>query len=113
MSKVEKEGFDHDMEKTIANATKLGIGVAIVSRDALEDLIKKASKDSSVSEKEARKAVNDLVVESKRREEQLKKQVAHAIRVVKTKSPVVARKEVDKMKVEIAKLKEQLKKKKK
>jgi polyhydroxyalkanoate synthesis regulator phasin len=102
-----------DWEKAVEQATTLGIGFAIVSKDALEDVIKKASKDNSVSEKEARKAVTELVKESKLREAKLKKQVAHALKVVKSKSPVVLRKEMDKLKAEIARLKENKAKKKK
>ena len=111
--KKEKGFTMDDWDKAVERATKLGIGFAIVSKDALEDVIKKASKDNSVSEKEARKAVSELVKESKLRELELKKQIAHALRTVKAKSPVVSKKEVDKLKTQITKLKKALSKKKK
>ena len=113
MNKGEKTKFDHEVDKTIENATRLGIGFAIVSKDALEGLIKKASKKSAISEKEARQAVSELIIESKIRERQLKKKVANAIKGVKTKVPVVTKKDAEKMKAEIVRLKKLLKKKKK
>ena len=114
VKKEDNSGFSmKDWEKAVEQATTLGLGFAIVSKDALEEVIKKASKDNSISEKEARKAVSELVKESKLREAELKKQVAHALRVIKAKSPVVSKKEVDKLKAEIARLKGTKKKKKK
>jgi len=104
----------------IEQATRLGIGLAIVSKESLEGIIAKATKENGISEKEAKQAVKDLVAESKRREEQLKAKVKEAIKKAKKvmkeagkNSPIVSRAEALKMKAEIAALKQKLKNKKK
>jgi polyhydroxyalkanoate synthesis regulator phasin len=102
-----------DLDGMVEQATRLGIGFAIVSKEALEDIIKKTSAENGVSETEAKQAINDLVNESKRREKQLKEKVKAVIKTAKANSPVVSRTEILKMKAEITKLKQQLKKKNK
>ncbi|MFA7132530.1 MAG: hypothetical protein WC108_04450 [Bacteroidales bacterium] len=111
---VNKQFFDQkDVDLMTQQATKLGIGVAIVSKDALENFIKKMSKDSKVSEKEARHAVTELIIESQRREKELQAKVKAVIKSAKESSPVVLKKDMLKLKAEIAELKQKLKLKKK
>ncbi|MDO8633721.1 MAG: hypothetical protein Q7K34_00315 [archaeon] len=112
IKKNESDFGQKDIEGMVEQATRLGIGFVIVSKEALEDVIKKTTKDNGVSEKQAKQAVTDLVNESKRREKQLREKVKAVIKTAKANSPVVPRAEVLKMKTEIAKLKQQLKKKK-
>jgi len=115
MSKKQKiSGFDEkQVERVIEQATKLGLGLAIISKDALEKTIKNVSKKQNVSEKEAKQAVTNLVAASKRKEKELENKVKNALKKAKEKSPVITKKEADVLKAEITKLKEQLKKKKK
>jgi len=111
-TKQKKAGYDRtDLDEMVGQAAKLGIGLAIVSKEALENLIKQKTKDSGVSEKEAKQAVADLVTESKRREKQLQEQVKKVLKTAQANNPVVLKKDVLKMKTEIAKLKQKLKKK--
>jgi polyhydroxyalkanoate synthesis regulator phasin len=108
----EESGFGRkDLYGLVEQATKIGIGFAIVSKEALEGFIKKTASDSGISDKEARQAVTDLVNESKRREKQLGNKVKAVLKKAKANSPVVSKTEALKMKAEIAKLKQQLKKK--
>ena len=111
---VNKQIIDKkDLDKMVEAATKLGIGVAIVSKEALENLIKKMSKANGVSEKEAKHAITELIIESQRREKQLQAKVKSVIKTAKASSPVVLKKDVTKLKAEIEALKEKLKIKKK
>jgi polyhydroxyalkanoate synthesis regulator phasin len=90
--KKKKSGFDQkDLDGMVEKATLLGIGLAIVSKEALEDIIRKNIGNNGVSEKAAKQAVNDLVAESKRREKQLKAQVKKILLAAREKSPVVAK----------------------
>ena len=77
MSKKQKiSGFDEkQVEKVIAEATKLGLGLAIISKDALEKTIKSVSKKQNVSEKDAKQAVSNLVAASKRKEKELENKI--------------------------------------
>jgi len=110
--KRKKSGFDQkDLDRMVEQATRLGIGFAIVSKEALEGIISKTTKDKGFSEKEAKKAVIGLVSESKRREKQLKAKVKAIIKNAKANSPVVPRADILKMKAEIARLKQRLKEK--
>lgn len=112
MVKKQKSGFDQkDLDGMVEQATRLGIGFAIVSKEALEDFIKKTTKTSGVSDQQAKQAVTDLVNESKRREKQLKANVKALIKDAKANSPVILRTDVQKMKNKIARLEQQLKKK--
>lgn len=113
VEKKKKAGFDSDLERMVEQATRLGIGFVIVSKEALENVVKKTTSNSGVSEKEARQAVADLVNESRRREKQLREKVKAVVKSAKANSPFVPRAEVQKMKAEIDLLKKQLKKKKK
>ena len=110
---VNKQILDKkDLDNMVEQATKLGIGVAIVSKEALENFIKKTSKANGVSEKEAKRAVTELIIESQRREKQLKAKVKAVIKTAKASSPVVLKKDVTKLKAEIEYLKQKLKLKK-
>ncbi len=102
-----------ELDNMVEQATKLGIGVAIVSKEALEKLIKKISKDNGVSEKEAKHALTQLIIESQKREKQLHAKVKAVIKSAKASSPVVLKKDMVKLKAEIAMLKEKLAMKKK
>ncbi|MCR4368821.1 MAG: hypothetical protein NUV67_02850 [archaeon] len=114
MSNKKESGFDQkNLDRLVEQATKLGLGFAIVSKEALEDVIKKTTKDSTFSEKEAKQAVTNLLNESKRRENQLRAKVKAVIKSAKANSPIVARSETIKMKAEIERLKKQLGKNKK
>lgn len=114
MGKNNKSDFGQkDIEGMVEQATRLGIGFVIVSKEALEDVIKKTTNANGFSEQQAKQAVTDLVTESKRREKQLKEKVKKVIKTAKANSPFVPRTEILKMKTEIAKLKQQLKKKNK
>lgn len=114
MGKKKVGGFDEDrVDKVIADATKLGVGLAIISKDALEKTIKSISKKNKFSEKEAKAAVSDLVSASKRKEKELETKIKVALNKAKEKSPVVTKKEADALRAEIARLKLLVKKKKK
>jgi len=114
MGKKKKSGVGQkDLDKLVEQATRLGIGFAIVSKEALEDLIKKTTKEKAFSEKQARQELNKLVNESKRREKQLKAKIKKVIKEAKANSPVVPRADAVKMKAKIELLKKQLAKKKK
>lgn len=115
MSKKQKiSGFDEaQVARVVEGATKLGLGLAIISKDALEKTIKSISKKQNVSEKEAKAAVSNLVAASKRKEKELENKVKSALKKAKEKSPVVTKKEADALKAEIAKLKAAAKKKRK
>lgn len=102
-----------NIDKMVKQATKIGMGFAIVSKDALEDFIKKNSKSRGISEKEAKQAITDLITESKKVEKQLKEQVKEVIKSAKANNPLISKTEFVKMKAEVEKLKQQLKKKKK
>ena len=80
MSKKKISGFDEErMNKAIEEFTRLGIGLAIISKDALEKTIKSVSKKKGVTEKEAKKAVESLVVASKKKEAEFKNKLKKAI----------------------------------
>lgn len=115
MSEKQKTiGFEKkDIDRVVAQATKLGLGLAIISKEALEKTIKSVSRKNKVSERDAKSAVGKLVASSKAKEKQLERKIKNAISKAKAKSPVVAKKEADKLKAEVAKLKNQLKKKRK
>ncbi len=115
MSKKQKiSGFDEkQVQKFVEQATKLGLGLAIISKDALEKTIKSVSKKQDISEKEAKQAVTNLVAASKKKEKEMENKVKMAIKKAKEKSPVVTKKEADALKAEIAKLKADAKKKRK
>nr|HPM86114.1 hypothetical protein [archaeon] len=86
MGKKKISGFDEEqINKVIEDVTKLGIGLAIISKDALEKTIKSVSKKKGVSEKDAKKAVESLVVASKRKEIELKNKLKRAISAAKEK----------------------------
>jgi|SRR3989344_3225444 len=113
-TKQKKNGFNQkDLDRMVEQATKLGIGFAIVSKEALEGIIKRKTKDSKFSEKEAKQAVTNLVDESKRQEKKIVEKVKAIIKSAKANSPVISRADIVKMNAEIEKLKQQLKKKKK
>ncbi len=113
-AKQKISGFDEkQVEKVVEQATKLGLGLAIISKDALEKTIKSISKKQNVSEKDAKQAVSNLVAASKRKEKELENKVKSALKKAKEKSPVITKKEADALKAEIARLKAQAKKKRK
>lgn len=113
VEKQKKSDFDQNLEGMVEQATRLGLGFVIVSKEALEDFIKNTTNDGKVTEKDAKQAIADLVTESKRREQQLRDKVKAVVKSAKENSPLISRTEVQKMKAEIEKLKKQVKKKKK
>lgn len=109
----QKVGYQKDLDKLVNQATKLGIGLAIVSKEALDGFIKKTTKTKAVSQKEAKQAVTDLVNESKRREKQLREKIKELLKNAEESNPLASKKDIQKMKAEIRGLKRQLKRKKK
>lgn len=59
------------LKKTILT----GIGIASMTKNKIEELEKKISKDSKLTEEEGKKMVNDLLKQSEKAREDLKSQV--------------------------------------
>ncbi|MFA6268732.1 MAG: hypothetical protein WCW13_06305 [archaeon] len=113
MSKEQKKTSinQKEIDQMVKQATTLGLGLAIISKEALEKTIKRVSKKQDVTEREAKSAVSNLVAESKKKEKQLEDKVRAAVNKVKEKSPIITKKEAEKLRKEILGLKAKLKKK--
>jgi len=73
----------------IENLKKLGIygvGLALLTQEKIEELVKEASKEGKISKEDSKKAVKELIAASKKEKEKLnkslKKEIQHILKEV-------------------------------
>ena len=88
------------LKKTILT----GIGIASMTKDKIEELGKKISKESKLTEEEGKKMVNDLLKQSEKAREDLENQVQKLVKIALEKLDIPTRDDLNKLEKRIKKL---------
>ena len=88
------------LKKTILT----GIGIASMTKDKIEELGKKISKESKLTEEEGKKMVNDLLKQSEKARKDLEFQVQKLVKNALEKLDIPTRDELNRLEKRIKKL---------
>ncbi|MCK4653338.1 MAG: phasin family protein [Candidatus Cloacimonetes bacterium] len=81
-----------------------GIGIASMTKDKIEELGKKISKESKLTEEEGKKMVNDLLKQSEKAREDLEAQVQKFVKIALEKLDIPTREDFNRLEKRIKKL---------
>ena len=88
------------LKKTILT----GIGIASMTKDKIEELGKKISKESKLTEEEGKRMVNDLLKQSEKARENLEFQVQKLVKKALEKLDIPNREDLNRLEKRIIKL---------
>lgn len=88
------------LKKTILT----GIGIASMTKDKIEELGKKISKESKLTEEEGKRMVNDLLKQSEKAREDLENQVQKLVKIALDKLDIPTREDLNRLEKRIKKL---------
>ena len=88
------------LKKTILT----GIGIASMTKDKIEELGKKISKESKLTEEEGKKMVNDLLKQSEKAREDLENQVQKLVQKALEKLDIPTREDFNRLEKKVKKL---------
>lgn len=92
------------MVDTLKKALFAGIGMAVMTRDKVEEIAKKIAADSNITEQEGRKFVDEVVKKSEDAKASLEKLVHENVDKVFTKLDIPTREQVKKLEERIREL---------
>ena len=81
-----------------------GIGIASMTKDKIEELGKKISEESKLTEEEGKKMVNDLLKQSEKAREDLENQVQKLVKKALEKLDIPTREDFNRLEKRIKKL---------
>ena len=81
-----------------------GIGIASMTKDKIEELGKKISEESKLTEEEGKKMVNDLLKQSEKAREDLENQVQKLVKKALEKLDIPTREDFNRLEKRIIKL---------
>lgn len=81
-----------------------GIGIASMTKDKIEELGKKISEESKLTEEEGKKMVNDLLKQSEKAREDLENQVQELVKQALEKTNIPTREDLNRLEKRIIKL---------
>jgi len=98
------------MPSEIIKKTMLaGIGLALKTKDELEDIVKEYVKKEEMSEKEGKKFLDDLQKRYDETREKLEEKIEKSVGEILKKADIATGKDIAGLKGEISKLKEEIK----
>jgi polyhydroxyalkanoate synthesis regulator phasin len=92
------------MQEFIKKMMMFGVGVAAMTREKTEELVKELVKKGEMSEKEGKQLVNDLVEKSKKVTRDLETKTEEMITATLKRLNIPTRKELDELRERIEKL---------
>ena len=81
-----------------------GIGIASMTKDKIEELGKKISEESKLTEEEGKKMINDLLKQSEKAREDLENQVQKLVKKALEKLDIPTREDFNRLEKRIIKL---------
>jgi polyhydroxyalkanoate synthesis regulator phasin len=94
----------------IKKALLTGIGLALRTKDELEDLAKDYINEGDLSENEGKKFLDDLTKRYDDAKEKLEEKIETSVKKILDKADIATKKELNELKSEIALLKDTIKK---
>ena len=91
-------------------AALLGIGIAAITKEKAESLVKDLIKKGDLNQDEGKKLVADLMTKSKKSKKELETTVSKQVSVMIKKANVASKKEIKILEVKIKKLEAEIKK---
>jgi polyhydroxyalkanoate synthesis regulator phasin len=104
--------IEHRKEKKMLELVKkvllTGVGVAVLSKEKIEEVAKDFAEKGKLTEQEGKALVDDLLARSEESRVELQKQVEQRVQAVMEKMDLAKKSEVDSLKAEIAELRQLL-----
>jgi len=94
----------------IRKAALLGIGIAAITKEKAESLVKDLIKKGDLNQDEGKKLVADLMVKSKKSKKELETTVNKQVNTIVKKANVASKKEIKVLEAKIKKLETEIKK---
>lgn len=85
-----------------------GLGLASMTRDKIEEVAERISKESKLTEEEGKKLLDELLKKSEDAKNEIEAKIEEKLEVALNKLKLVKAEEVEKLKAEIEKLKAEL-----
>jgi polyhydroxyalkanoate synthesis regulator phasin len=92
------------MQEFIRKMMMFGVGLAAMTREKTEELVKELVKKGEMSEKEGKQLVNDLLEKSKKMTRDLETKTEEMVTVTLKRLNIPTRKELDELRERIEKL---------
>ncbi|MCK4926971.1 MAG: hypothetical protein KAS11_00755 [Candidatus Aenigmarchaeota archaeon] len=94
----------------VRKAALLGIGIAAITKEKAENLVKDLIKKGDLNQDEGKKLVTELMTKSKKSKKELETTVNKQVSVIIKKANVASKKEIKILEVKIKKLEAEIKK---
>lgn len=96
------------MKDFIKNMIYKGVGLASLSKNKIEDMVKEISEATELSEEEGKRLVKEFMEESRKAKQDMERQVNSAVQKVIEKMNVPSKKEIESLKSRLDKLEKKL-----
>ena len=88
-----------------------GIGIGLITKDKIEDYVKKAAKEAELTEEESRKLADELLKHSEETKQQIEKKINDEVKKVVDKLGVATHEDLKEIQKQLDKLQSSLNKK--
>ena len=92
------------MIDTLKKAALIGLGFALVTKDKIEEFVKKAAIEAKLSEEDAKQLLDDLIEKSEKAKKDLEAKVDSGVKSALDKLNIATKKELKELEERVAKL---------